>query len=403
MIFGSKRILFLIISCIVFLSQSLPAYLDFYEAEDGVLEGPNAVVSISHTGFSGTGYVADFYDTGDKVTVTVNIHAAGDYPLVIGYHISLGWGNKVNDILVNDNLVGSPSFLNTNSEWLVHYFGDVTLNAGSNTITFEKSWGWMDVDYFAIDNLLPAASDPVPEDHLQVDTSLTEICWTSPEPETSGDTITSDVYFGTTVPNLSLTGYGLSQIASRTAATCLPVSVSLNEIYYWVVNSYDPHGGSPEGSGEVLTEGELWDFNTLNGPPEVDAGMYQVFWLTDKSVISLDGTVTDDGFPYGILTYSWKQMTGPLVLIDPNDVEETSVTLTEPGNYKFALTANDADAEITDVVEFVVFNNPCEAAQSQSGFKLPNGDINKDCFEDISDLAKFAADWLECVDPSGCE
>jgi Carbohydrate binding module (family 35)/Bacterial Ig domain/Cellulase (glycosyl hydrolase family 5) len=119
-----------------------------FEAEDGVLIG--STVSTSEPGYSGSGYVTGFDNSGDKVTVTVNVGSAGSYPLLIGYRITSGWGDKINDILVNDILVDSPNFTNTNGAWSVYDFGDVTLNAGDNTITFERNWGYMDVDYFEL-------------------------------------------------------------------------------------------------------------------------------------------------------------------------------------------------------------------------------------------------------------
>lgn len=132
--------------CLVVFTTIVSAKITRYEAEDGVLIG--STVSTDSPGYSGSGYVTDFDNTGDKVTITVNVDAFGSYPLWIGYRIPSGWGNKVNDILVNDVLIDSPTFINTNSMWSVHNFGDIVLNAGDNTITFEKNWGWMDVDYF---------------------------------------------------------------------------------------------------------------------------------------------------------------------------------------------------------------------------------------------------------------
>ena len=29
-------------------------------------------------------------------------------------------------------------------------------------------------------------------------------------------------------------------------------------------------------------------------------------------------------------------------------------------------------------------------------------DLNRDCNVDVLDLAVFAANWLDCVDPAGC-
>ena len=127
----------LIFTCTLFFGQTN------YEAEDGTVTG--ATFSDTGSGFSGTGYIV-FEDAG-SVTVSVNVGAAGTYPLTLGYRSV--FGEKIQDLYVNGELAQNVTF--PQSDNFTSLDADpVALNAGTNTIEIRKSYGYMDLDYFSI-------------------------------------------------------------------------------------------------------------------------------------------------------------------------------------------------------------------------------------------------------------
>ena len=118
-----------------------------YEAEDATLTGLD--VGTVRPGYSGTGHTTrhSFADAGDRIDFSVNASSAGSYQLSIRYNAP---AHKINFIDVNGTQVGAPDFPGTDDTWQTYEFGGVALNAGLNTITIRKSWGWMDIDYIEL-------------------------------------------------------------------------------------------------------------------------------------------------------------------------------------------------------------------------------------------------------------
>ena len=69
--------------------NSLPGYeapeaSGYYEAEEGQL-GSGAAIQTEHSGYSGSGFVGGFFNEGANLTFTVNVDAAGTYPVHLRY------------------------------------------------------------------------------------------------------------------------------------------------------------------------------------------------------------------------------------------------------------------------------------------------------------------------------
>ena len=135
-----------------------------YEAEDAVSDGPSLVTYFP--GYSGTGSMRFDSEGGTGIDFAVNASQSGSYPLVIRYLIPDGSGDKPNSVLVNGVLLGTPTFVNTNTVWTDFDFGQVSLNTGSNTIRIQHSWGWMYVDHIELE--LPGAT-PCPAGDFDLD------------------------------------------------------------------------------------------------------------------------------------------------------------------------------------------------------------------------------------------
>jgi hypothetical protein len=87
-----------------------------------------------------------------------------------------------------------------------------------------------------------------------------------------------------------------------------------------------------------------------NTAPSVGAGTDQALSLPDAA--SLDGTVSDDGYPAGgSLTQTWSKDSGPGTVTFGNaNAVDTTATFSTPGTYVLKLSANDTALTTTDTV-----------------------------------------------------
>jgi hypothetical protein len=109
----------------------------------------------------------------------------------------------------------------------------------------------------------------------------TDLSWTGGDPD-SGDTVTYDVYFGTTTsPSIIM--------HNQTTLVYDPGELSYN-IYYWKIKAWDNHGAS--------AMGPLWHFTTINSPPNKPSNPYPTNGSTQVSLntdLSWSGGDPDDG------------------------------------------------------------------------------------------------------------
>lgn len=248
---------------------------------------------------------------------------------------------------------------------------------------------------------------PNPADGSILASSPTTLSWTNPDPNDGVSNITCTVYLGTEPNVLSMDSFTLPPNTSIAPinATNFPTyggqPLANGETYYWAVYVDDPS------LGPVPIEGRVWSFMTdYNSAPEIDAGTDQVVWLGKSGIdgqetIFLDGTVKDDGRPSspGEYTVEWTQVSGTAVSISPDNVEDTSVTITQAGTYVFMLTADDGEKTASDTVTVIVGTTACDASHRSTGAAYAAGDVNKDCIVNLEDFALLiSANWLVCTD-----
>jgi hypothetical protein len=242
------------------------------------------------------------------------------------------------------------------------------------------------------------AHTPVPANGASVDTTLALLDWTNPSPVVPGNPVYCDVYLGTAADRLSMDkvtlGNDISQVDINTTNFPTYGNLQNNTHYYWAVDVHD--GGN-------VRSGPIWNFLTAhNDAPVVNAGPDQVSWLgksgtPGQEVIALDGTTSDDG-PYTVL---WTQVANgaPSVTITPNNVDDTSVTVTARGTYVFMLTANDGITQASDTVQIIVGSTACDASHMSTGASYDAMDQNHDCVVNMADFAMLIVnDWLTCTD-----
>lgn len=194
---------------------------------------------------------------------------------------------------------------------------------------------------------------PNPEDGATVPLdTVTKLSWNNPDPNNPGDTITSDVYFGTTVPDPNTAGYGLALIADDVTATevnipsgMLPLSASTT--YHWVVDCTDPNTG--------LLPGEFWSFY-VSGAPEVitdpvgtakfenETADFSATFTTDSAILS--------GYP------KWYKV-GDANELDTPDDPDITIALDTPDGITFTSTLSIANLEGADEAEYY-----CEIANT---------------------------------------
>ncbi len=126
-----------------------------YEAEDGNLY--NLTSENSHSGYTGTGYVAGWHTDGQWVDINVDAPSAGNYTVQFRYASGAGDASRylyINGAGIVNNLVFSDTG-SWNSYNTIHV-SNVYLNEGSNTVSliFNSSLGsnnWLNYDHLTIE------------------------------------------------------------------------------------------------------------------------------------------------------------------------------------------------------------------------------------------------------------
>lgn len=274
--------------------------------------------------------------------------------------------------------------------------------------------GYFDNIFVIPENDVLRASDPNPADGAVVGTGLTQLSWTNPEPNVTGNTITADVYLK--VQDSDPNFYPENLIVGGTTAVLVDLAsagVTLQDdtTYVWRVDPTDPNI-----DGQVVTTtGDTWQFSTGDTPPVADAGADQYVWLVNGEVtFTLPGIVTDDG--KSPVTTEWVYNAGnsdtdpaTVVSIATPTALSTEVTIDNTGTFEFQLNADDSFGHDDDVVLVFVYGTCLEAAEADPtddiAGRFPNGhgDLDGDCDADIVDFAILAGTYLQCLtEKAGC-
>ena len=180
---------------------------------------------------------------------------------------------------------------------IIHFDLDITASNGgpwSDSFDIPVSCGGNSPPY--------EPSDPTPADGEVGVSVATDLSWAGGDPDV-GDTVTYDVYFGTTSPPTTVICDDVS------TTTCDPGTLSYNTSYYWYVVATDGDGDS--------TTGLLWDFatsTTASGDSyEPDDTWEQASWIYDG--VSQTHSIEPEG------DVDWLKFT---VAVDSEIVLETS-------------------------------------------------------------------------------
>ncbi len=153
----------------MFLGSALSAQQYVLEAEDGTFTGANQILT-STSGYSGSGYVGQFAGDNDRLDVSVNLPQAGTYQLDIRALANLGY--KEQDLYINNQFVSRLIF-DASTQFTDYPQGIVFLDAGVNTLSIRRVWGWMSIDAIHLTQEVQAPHDYGLVDANPIDPNIT--------------------------------------------------------------------------------------------------------------------------------------------------------------------------------------------------------------------------------------
>lgn len=257
--------------------------------------------------------------------------------------------------------------------------------------------GTIDVALINGDTYVTAISpmNPSPSYGATVPEGLVDLAWTNIDPNTPGDPVYVDVWFGTDPDKLSL---AYSKVVTGTNATTVtvnaPVVGTAPTKYYWQVDSYIY--GTP--TGEPI-EGDVFTFDVTNDfPPTVVIETPDTVTWTNEPV-QLNATVSDTGT--SPLTITWTANNANVAFSPSANVEDPVVTV-NPASFPatVTLTCSVKDAlnsqTNTDTMVLEVYADACLAGRDGAdlGTIYPMDVAAPFCVVNIADLVVFADDWL---------
>jgi hypothetical protein len=202
------------------------------------------------------------FTTGNNPPLKPNNPAPADNAIDVSINIEISWvGGDSNpgDTVTYDVMFGTtsppitqlrddttatsfnPGLLTNNTT----YYWQVTATDNHGASTAGEEWK------FTTGNNPPIRpEDPTPDDKATDVSINTDLTWISGDPD-QDDTVTYDVFFGTSSPPITLL------CDDEVATTCDPGTLNDSTTYYWQVITTDNHGAS--------TEGNVWQFITDPG------------------------------------------------------------------------------------------------------------------------------------------
>jgi len=192
----------------------------------------------------------------------------------------------------------------------------------STTPTIDM-WG---VNYYTNDPpYTPSAPNPA-NGATNVDIQA-DLSWTGGDP--NGDTVTYDVYFGTTSPPPKVVG-------NQSSTTYDPGTLNFTTTYYWKIVAWDSYGAS--------TSGPIWSFTTkVNNPPNTPSNPSPPNGATNVNLnVDLSWTGGDpDGDPVTYDVYFGTTSPPPLVISNQSGTTYDPGTLNHNTTYYWKIVAWD--------------------------------------------------------------
>jgi hypothetical protein len=233
-------------------------------------------------------------------------------------------------------------------------------------------------------------SDPDPQ-HGDTDVSIdADLSWTGGDPD-PGDTVTYDVYFGTSSPP--------PQVATGQSATTYdPGIMEYETIYYWQIVVLDNHGGS--------TDGPIWEFTTeLEPKTDLDCdGVLNWEELEYGEVVTGEFTVENVGDPGTLLDWeiesypdwgNWVFTPESGTGLTPEDGPYTvQVLATAPSEGEGEFTGEVKIVSVDDSSDFCTIDATMSNAVSQSSQFMRFFERLMECFPVLGQILQIAINTL---------
>lgn len=162
-----------------------------YEAENATLSS-GLTINSDHAGYTGTGFVANYGNTGDAVTFTINAPETRRYSLVFRYANGAA-GDATRSVAVDGTTLGNVT-MPTDGNWNNwHYDADIvtpTLTAGSHTVTISVGSG--NTGFVNLDNLVLGTLDT---NSVELEDAAIAVSGASHIEMAQGDSMLSAPYF----------------------------------------------------------------------------------------------------------------------------------------------------------------------------------------------------------------
>ncbi len=206
-------------------------------------------------------------DGATGVSTTTDLSWSGGDPDAgdaVTYDVYLGTSDPPTTLLCNDlsSTTCDPGTLSSST----HYYWYVVATDNHAASTNGPVW---DFSTGSEPNNPPnTPGSPVPADGATGVSTAADLSWSGGDPD-AGDTVTYDVYLGTSDPPTALLCNDVS------STTCDPGPLLYGTHYYWYVVATDNHATS--------TSGPVWDFSTTAGTDayEPDNTSGQASWIYD--------------------------------------------------------------------------------------------------------------------------
>jgi hypothetical protein len=237
--------------------------------------------------------------------------------------------------------------------------------------------------------------------------------WINLLPETQGDNVYVDVYFGTEPNLLTMT----KVVNNGLGTTTVNVNASTVDEYYWAVNTSFGYAAADDDPN--LIQGPIYSFGALAdpSPQSVDAGPNFATWPNQG--VPVNATVSDGGVAPITVTFT---SSDPNLTFSPNPVvisgggvpasqvtASTTATCAQGVAAPITVTATAEDSAnpgvtVSDTMTITVYASACQTARI-AGNQAANypedivvGDpypLGSGCIIDFADFAAIAAKWLD--------
>lgn len=189
-------------------------------------------------------------------------------------------------------------------------------------------------------------TEPYPLDGGINVSTCSDLSWTGGDPD-NGDTVTYEVYFGTSIPPPYNTTINVKNVDFETRILWNPGTMQLHETYYWKIIARDNKG--------LSSEGPIWHFTTGQSPPNIPSkpsGPSGSRWnMIQCPITALYSTSTTDADQHDIYyNFSWGDgtFTGWIGPYSSGEICEIYHTWLNAGVFEVKVRAKDELGDLSD-------------------------------------------------------